>query len=344
MTILSINANYSTTRRLSDAKPKIPQSSDTKFERLLLLPQHPQRKGEGGLRRQGSFKASDSDCGDDSKHPLITVITVVFNGAATLEKSILSVINQTYDNVEYIIIDGGSTDGTVDIIRQFEYAIDYWVSEPDAGIYDAWNKALVCASGSWICFMGADDYLWDVNVLSDMVPAMLMAKSSIRIVYGSIAIVNSREQVISHVGEPWEASKKKLTDIMSVPHPGLMHHRSWFEKYGLFDTSYRIAGDYEMLLRGWPVEDALFISDLVIVGMAQGGISSSPENAIKALSETRRAQQIHGIRFPSIRLLAAFAIVYTRLSLQIIFGERGAYRVLDYARKLFGKPPYWTKL
>ncbi len=342
MTIQSINTNYSTTRRLSNAKPQIQQSSETKFERLLFLPPHPERKGEGGLRQQGYFKTSDSDQGV-KKYPLITVITVVFNGAATLAQSTLSIINQSYDNVEYIIIDGGSTDGTLDIIRKYEHAIDYWVSEPDAGIYDAFNKAVKCAGGDWLCVMGADDYLWDEDVLGNMVPAMLLARPNFKLVYGCLAIVNARQQFIYRVGEPWKIAKGKLGDFMSIPHPGLMHHRTWFENYGLFDTSYRIAGDYEMLLRGWPKENAVFVPDVIVAGVTQGGVSSTPQNAIRQLKEVWRAQKMHGRRFPGRHLTGAFFRVYVRLVLQAMLGERVTYRLLDMGRRMIRKEPCWTK-
>jgi len=108
-------------------------------------------KREGGLRTKGFSKQ------DVSKKPLVTVITVVSNGAQRLEDTIRSVLNQSYDNVEYIVIDGGSTDGTLELIGKFGDAIDYWVSEPDSGVYDAMNKGLDAASGEWVNFMNAGD-------------------------------------------------------------------------------------------------------------------------------------------------------------------------------------------
>lgn len=98
--------------------------------------------------------------------PLITVITVVFNGVKTIEETIQSVVNQTYPNIEYIIIDGGSTDGTLDIIKKYEDAIDYWVSEPDNGIYDAMNKGIYLAMAEWINFMNTGDKFFDKQVLN----------------------------------------------------------------------------------------------------------------------------------------------------------------------------------
>ncbi|KHG33837.1 MAG: hypothetical protein OA34_08170 [Sulfurospirillum sp. MES] len=97
--------------------------------------------------------------------PLISVITVVYNGERHLEETIQSVINQTYDNVEYIIIDGGSTDGTLDIIKKYEDKIDYWVSEKDNGIYDAMNKGICLSFGEWINFMNVGDKFYDKNTL-----------------------------------------------------------------------------------------------------------------------------------------------------------------------------------
>ena len=133
-------------------QPRIENDPSSKLRTQLFLPAHPERQGEGGLRTKGYFKKSFND------KPLVGVITVVLNGCEYLEQTIQSVLNQSYDNVEYIIIDGGSTDGTVDIIRKYEYAIDYWISEPDKGLYDAMNKGWSVAGGlSFVLFLGAGD-------------------------------------------------------------------------------------------------------------------------------------------------------------------------------------------
>lgn len=155
MELFELNPDYSTTRFVTREVPRIKDSPDATFKSVLFLPENEERgRVEGGLRIQGYFKRNLPD------KPLLTVITAVFNGAQHLEETILSVIGQTYDNVEYIIIDGGSTDGTLDIIHQYDDAIDYWISEKDSGVYDAWNKGIKISTASWILFIGSDDYIY----------------------------------------------------------------------------------------------------------------------------------------------------------------------------------------
>jgi hypothetical protein len=130
---------------------------------------------------------------------------------------------------------------------------------------------------------------------------------------------------------------------MSIPHPGLMHRRSLFDHHGEFDESFRISGDYELLLRELKTSDAVFIPDVIIAGMRQGGISSSALNSLRSLREARRAQRLHGLTFPGPIWIVAMARIYTRLLLWNTLGERRARSLLDLARKLKGTPPYWTK-
>lgn len=280
-----------------------------------------------------------------TEHPnaLITIIIAVFNGAKTLQQCIDSVAQQSYPNKQLIIIDGGSTDGTVELLQANDQSISYWVSEPDAGIYNAWNKGLKQANGEWICFLGADDYFWDDQVLASMSKFLVKLPVNIRVAYSQIMLLSENGQELYLSGEPWQKVKQRFKELMSIPHPGTMHRRDLFEQHGYFDESFRIAGDYELLLRDLKTADAEFIPDLVAVGMLQGGISSNPKNTLLQLHEVRRAQQKHGLKMPSIKWLMAVLRVYIRLFLWRVIGEKATLKALDSGRRIMGLPPHWTQ-
>ena len=184
--IFCLNPRYSTTRMVTKEQPRIENMLDAKVQRYLILPPDSQRQGEDGLRTKGYFKKSLPG------KPLISVITAVFNDKEHLEQTIKSVITQTYDNVEYIIIDGGSADGTLDIIRKYEHLIDYWISEPDEGIYDAMNKGIDLAAGEWINFMNAGDEFVDKNVIQDNL--LLLNSNGTEFIYSDTIFTNAKRK------------------------------------------------------------------------------------------------------------------------------------------------------
>jgi len=224
---LILDEKYSTTRIVAKEKPKIINKPEDKFKTVLFLPLGENRKGEGGLRTKGYFKhsyklvdgvwyicdtdgnpaysapeniqnqineyinknkATFKDNSTITNLPLISVITVVLNGEKYLEETILSVINQTYPNVEYIIIDGGSTDSTMDIIKKYEDKIDYWISEKDKGIYDAMNKGIRTSTGYWLNFMNAGDSFCDEKVLSKIFTEKFFEIMDVDVVYGNTIV------------------------------------------------------------------------------------------------------------------------------------------------------------
>ncbi len=208
------------------------------------------------------------------ENPLITIIVAVFNGSETIQRCIDSVICQNYPRKEIIIKDGGSDDGTLEILKNNDDKITYWESSPDSGIYNAWNIALKHAKGEWICFLGADDYFWNKNVLTDLSPHLVKAADlGIKVVYGQAARVNRNGHILKLIGKPWEKIRWLMPHGMPLPHTGLMHHRSLFEKHGLFDETFQIAGDYDLLLRELKNGDALYVRDLIVAGWQAGGIS-----------------------------------------------------------------------
>ncbi|MNJ96118.1 PGL/p-HBAD biosynthesis glycosyltransferase [compost metagenome] len=279
-----------------------------------------------------------------SRRPLLSVIVAVFNGVETLQQCIDSVVSQTYSNIELIIIDGASKDGTVSLLEANKGKIHYWISEQDGGIYSAWNKGVAKAKGEWICFLGADDYLWSMQSISELEKELTKLPSSVLIAYGQVMLLNESAQNIHLVGEPWLDIKDRFKQVMCIPHQGVLHRRSLFEKKGHFDESFRIAGDYEFLLRELRDNDAVFIAGPVVTGMRQGGISSAPENSLRALKEIRKAQVLHGLKYPGRIWVGAFIRSHIKVWLWGLFGEVRVRRILDFYRRMVKLPPYWTKL
>ena len=221
--------------------------------------------------------------GDEIK---VSIITAVFNARTHLRECISSVLDQNYDNIEYIIIDGGSTDGSVNIIKEFDSKLTYWVSESDRGIYDAWNKGLAKSSGDWIAFIGADDVLLP-NAVETYVKHICNhnLQEQLEFVSSKIQLVEEDLSFIKLVGEEWKWDLFKKR--MNTWHVGMFHSKKLFKKYGLFDSSYKISGDYELLLRPKDQLITSFIEHTTVM-MRVGGISDV--NLIKASEETYRAK------------------------------------------------------
>jgi len=290
---------------------------------------------------QISLGQSSGKLREQANLPLISIIIAVYNAEETLQRCIDSIIGQTYGYVELIIIDGKSKDGTIDVLKANEKHITYWESSSDTGIYDAWNKALKYTRGEWLCFLGADDYLWEAGTLAEVSVQLNAAYPTYRVVYGQVALVNEANDVLYYVGEPWNKVKRKFQGLMVLPHQGVMHHYTLFEDYGTFDASFKIAGDYDFLLRELRKGNALFISN-VIAGMQVGGISSRPEQGLELLNETRKVHRKFGDK-ESFDWWFSFIKVKFRVLLWNMLGESRARYLLDVLRMCVGKASYWRK-
>ncbi|TQD23863.1 glycosyltransferase family 2 protein [Methanolobus vulcani] len=270
-----------------------------------------------------------------TKKTLISVIIAVYNGAKTLQRCIDSVSNQTFKNKELIIIDGGSTDGTIDILKANNDKIAYWISEPDNGIYNAWNKALEHANGEWIYFLGSDDYLWENKVFEELETYLIKAESeSIQLVYGQVARVNENNEICCIDGSSWDHTWNgiMIDGVCTFTHQGMFHHRNLFESYGIFNESFKIVGDYELLIRAFKQGGyALFVNGLIVAGMQTGGIT---DNCIKLVKETARARQYHQLRVITIPWLISYAWAISYPSLNYVLGSKNTRYLVNFG-KLF---------
>lgn len=197
--------------------------------------------------------------------PLISIITVVYNGEKYLEETIQSVINQTYDNIEYIIIDGGSTDCTVDIIKKYEDRIDYWVSERDGGIYDAMNKGIGLSHGEWLNFMNAGDWFFKEDVLEN-----IFAKTSyqnVDILYGDHEVRYPNRKRIAKAGNMQDIWKGSRFSHQSAFISSKLH------KANKFNLSNRIGADFEFFYKAYKNKAKFKFVNLVASSISSGGLS-----------------------------------------------------------------------
>lgn len=275
--------------------------------------------------------------------PLISVIIAVYNNKSTLQQCLDSVIQQTYGNVELIVIDGNSSDGTVDLLKENSRKITFLISEPDTGIYNAWNKGLNLAKGDWICFLGADDFLLNNQVFENISKKLALIPSNVCVAYSQIMLINHGGEKLYPIGESWENVRQRFKQVMCIPHPAVMHRRDLFARHGYFDESFKIAGDYELLLRELKTESAIFIPGIISIAMRQGGVSTNPANTLLGLHEVRVAQRKNGKNWPGGFWIMAFMRAYIRSILWILLGEKITKKILDVGRGIMGLPAYWTK-
>lgn len=199
--------------------------------------------------------------------PKITVVTVTYNAEKCLEETIQSIINQTYPNIEYIVIDGGSKDGTIDIIKKYAAHIDYWVSEPDKGVYDAMNKGIDKATGKWINFMNAGDYYYSNTVLLNLFNKNI--PEDVMVYYGdTIKRYDFGDILLSK-------NKKRNNDpIMPFCHQSVFVKIEILQKYK-FDIQYQILADRDLFYR-IKKDGNIYKNSSIIVSVfdAQYGLSS----------------------------------------------------------------------
>lgn len=218
----------------------------------------------------------------------ISIITVVRNAKDTLEQTIQSFISQNYQRIEYIVVDGGSTDGTLDIIRKYESHISRWVSEPDKGISDAFNKGIHMASGDIIGIVSADDYL-PPRALA-YVAKTYSENPSADVIYGNAIFVEPYNQY-QFVIRP-DVGLNTIWRRQPLKHAATFVSRKAYERYGLFDLQYRLAMDYELVLRFY-VGGAKFVYvDEPLAAFSTGGISA--QRPVKTVREVRDIQLRYG--------------------------------------------------
>lgn len=239
--------------------------------------------------------------------PVVSVITVCYNSAATLAYALQSVVEQDWPIVEHIVIDGASTDRTAEIIDQFGSRLARVLSEPDKGIYDAMNKGLACASGDIVCFLNADDQYSHSQVLSRV--AVQMRDQRLDALMGDVVFFHERDP--SRVVRRYRSDRfhpSRLAWGWMPAHPALFLSRAVVQRVGCFKTDYRIAGDFEYIVRAFH-NHALRYRHLseVLVHMQTGGTSTNGwRSKILLNREVLRACRENGLRTNILKILAKY--------------------------------------
>lgn len=227
----------------------------------------------------------------------VSIITVCYNSEKTLKDTIDSVLEQDYDDIEYIIIDGKSTDGTIGLIESYDSQIDQFISEKDKGMYDALNKGIKMANGELIGILNSDDFYIDKKVISDLVKQIKSDDADA--LYADLYYVDAKDSSI--VKRYWKSGTYKAGKFLKgwmPPHPTFFIKKWAYEKYGGFNLSLKSAADYELMLRMIHKEKVkLSYLPRVIVKMRIGGMSnSSIVNRLKANKEDQKAWKINELK------------------------------------------------
>ena len=236
---------------------------------MLLISGHPERRRKGGLRTKRVTTHLNFE------QPLVSIITVVFNGETYLEETILSVIHQSYQNIEYIIIDGNSTDRTLDVIQKYDGRIDYWISEPDAGIYDAMNKGIAAANGELIGLLNCGD-TYTVNAVAEVIEILQNNVQNTKnlVISGAMYRIDSEKNLKFRIAKDLKKLESDINKIMPLNHPSTFVTKSIYEKLGAFNTNYCICGDYDFVFRIYHSSLVKFIfTEKELAYMRLGGTS-----------------------------------------------------------------------
>lgn len=233
-----------------------------------------------------------------NKKPCLSIITASYNSEKTITDTIKSVLTQSFVDYEYFIVDGGSSDRTVDIIKSYESDFEgklKWISESDMGIYDAWNKGLQLTAGEWVCFIGSDDVL-----LPDALNLYFEEAKynpDINFISSRVELVDSQSRCLGTIGLPWSS---KMKHYCCIAHVGSWHKRSLFEVYGLYSLDYKICSDYEFLLRNYYKITPGYVAS-VTAKMCNSGVSNM--NPYGAYKETYLIKNKCGLKFKCINYL-----------------------------------------
>ena len=224
-----------------------------------------------------------------------SIIIATYNSEKTLIRCLESVFSQTCKDVEVLIKDGASTDNTVSLLNEYANQFSFYKSSDDSGVYDAWNECIKYSTGDWLLFLGSDDYFTDENALTSVIPYLEAAhKMNAPLVHGQNLIIRSNE-VVQVLGSTFENLKAALMKKMVVRHPGCFHNRVMMSEIGLYDTHFKIVGDYDLVYRLVSKYGKTVFYPFSIVAHVMGGLSTAPSKLELLMHETYLLRKKHDL-------------------------------------------------
>lgn len=270
----------------------------------------------------------------DKASPLFTIVMAIRNVGTDLQESLDSFERQSYKNFEVVVADCNSTDDPSQYMSGRPFPIRH-VVQGDKGIFDAWNKVLPLARGEWINFMGAGDHFVTDRTLDEVAVVLKAMPEDVLMAYGLVDVIGENDEVVRRCGAPWPQARIEIGRFDMFPHQATFQRRSTLDRFGLFDDTYRIAGDTEMILRlaAWRAPEHFSI---LVAHFRYGGTSSIPKNRLASVREMHRVMTRYGVPNQAWRFMPKARVVdflYRTLP------QDKLQRVIDLYRGMTGRKP-----
>jgi glycosyltransferase involved in cell wall biosynthesis len=273
------------------------------------------------------------------KKPSITVVIATYNAALTVTSAVESVLNQDYPGLDLLIIDGASTDNTLELVNSFTDSRMRVLSEPDRGIYDAWNKGAKLSTSDRILFIGADDTINGNSAISDFWNRACCDLNDAPIVYGDLAALSVEGDQIGVVGsewrDPWAFSGRHLWSSFKIPIMATFFDRRTILDAGLFDASLKIMADINLVLKVAKKIRPIYVPGSVVTLMGFGGISTRPEAGKLAMREGIKIRRIHGLgAYTNLEFLARLSQYQVKYLISKHLGPKAEKKMVNFLHKL----------
>lgn len=269
----------------------------------------------------------------------VSVIVATYNAESTVKKCIESILSQSYSDIEVVVMDGASSDRTVEYVNSFQSTKVIIRSERDKGIYDAWNKGIEAATGDWLVFIGADDYLASSDVIEKALGLISSGNSNTEqaIYYGRLLVLDEAGVAFDCIGsewlDPWSFAGRHKWCQFPIPIMAAFYHKSCFLE-NKFDVNYKIMADINLVLSVARKRAPKYIGDINITEMGFGGISTNPKRSLLLLREAIAVRKYHGLSIVNVQFAILSSKLFLKYAVTNIFGPKLGVKLVGIMHKI----------